>query len=182
MMENKKPQIHESARIHPTAFINDCVTIGENVTIGPNCSIGYDGFEFPRVEDGSPELTPHHGGVIIGNGVDIQANCAIARAILPDENTIVGDNTKLDNHIHIAHNCRIGIANIFAAGVIFGGSVIVEDYNFLGLNSTIKPGVHIGSYNLIGMGSCIISDIPDHEIWAGNPGKKLRDNLMFKKK
>ena len=54
--------------------------------------------------------------------------------------------------------------------------------NFFGVNCSIKPGIIIGDYNLIGMGSVVLNDIPNYEIWVGNPAKKLRDNLFFKRK
>ena len=88
----------------------------------------------------------------------------------------------MDNQIHIAHNCEVGEGTLIAAGTTFGGTTKVGKNNFLGLNCIIKSNCTIGDFNLIGMGSVITKDIPNNEIWAGNPAKKLRNNLMFKRK
>ena len=166
--------------IDASTYIHPSTIIGENVKIGPNCSIGYAGFEYSR--DGGNRLQPtrHTGVVVIENNVEILANVAIARGLREDNPTIIGRHTKIDNLVHIAHSCVIGESNALVAGVAFGGNVSVGDYNFFGLNCTIKNGVTVGGYNLIGMGSVVIYNIPDHEIWVGNPAKKLRDNLMFR--
>jgi UDP-3-O-[3-hydroxymyristoyl] glucosamine N-acyltransferase len=179
---SQNKNIDSSAIIHPSSFIHKSVIIGKNVRIGPNCSIGYEGFEFPRDKDGIGHLKDHQGGVILEEGVEIQANCAIARHKEPGQNTVLHKYVKLDNLIHIAHNCEIGEGTLMAAGVILGGSITIGKFNFLGLNCTLKPLIKVGDYNLIGMAANVICDIPDHEIWAGNPAKKLRDNAMFKKK
>jgi UDP-3-O-[3-hydroxymyristoyl] glucosamine N-acyltransferase len=179
MKGNEK--IDPTVFIHPTAFINGNVRIGKNVKIGPNCAIGYDGFQFHRDDNATPISTPHCGGVILEDGVEMLANCVIARGLKGDENTMLHKNVKLDNMIYIPHNCDIGEGTMISAGVIFGGSVRVGKNNFFGMNCTLKPRITIGEYNLIGMSAAVLKNIPDHEIWAGNPARKLRDNLMFKR-
>ena len=161
-------------------FIHHNVKIGENVRIGPNCSIGYDGFAFTRDDNNIPQFIEHNGGVIIEDGVEIQANVAIAKGIKQDDNTVIGKYTKLDNLVHIAHNCKIGEGNLMAAGAAFGGLVTVGNNNFFGINCTIKNDITIGNYNLIGMGSVVIANIGNYEVWAGNPAKKLKDNDWFR--
>jgi len=171
-----------NTNIDKSTYIHPCVKIGKNVKIGPNCSIGYDGFAFLRDENNIPQGTKHEGGVIIEDNVEIQANVAIARGVSKKDNTIIGKNVKMDNQIHIAHNCEVGEGTLIAAGTTFGGTTKVGKNNFLGLNCIIKSNCTIGDFNLIGMGSVITKDIPNNEIWAGNPAKKLRNNLMFKRK
>jgi len=166
--------------IDKSAYIHPCVIIGKNVKIGPNCSIGYEGFEFLRDKNEVPQFIEHKGGVIIEDNVEIQANVTIARAIDENDNTVIGKDSKLDNLVHIGHKCKIGKGNLLAAGTIFSGSVTTGKNNFFGVNSMVIAGCIIGDYNLIGMGSVVVKNIPDHEIWAGNPARKLRDNLMFK--
>ena len=172
LFSDDKPDIHPSSYVHPS------VVIGKNVKIGPNCSIGYDGFSFKRDDDNVPIKVEHNGTVIIGDNVEIQADVCVVRGI---KETIIGDNTKIDNLVHIAHDCKIGKNNLLAAGTVLSGWVTVGDNNFFGVNSSVKNRVVIGNNNLIGMGSVVIGDITDCEIWAGVPAKKLRDNQMFKK-
>ena len=142
-----------------------------------NCSIGYDGFSFKRNEKNIPIKEEHYGKVIIKDNVEIQANVCIVRGI---GDTVIGENTKIDNLVHIAHDCKIGKNNLMASGTILSGWVTVGDNNFFGVNSSIKNRVAIGDGNLIGMGTVVIKDIADFGIWAGVPAKKLRANQMFK--
>lgn len=174
-------RIDPSAEIHPTAYVAPCVIVGRCVKIGPHCSVGYDGFEFHREDGLTPVYQVHMGGAILEEGVELQAGVCVARGEKVGEDTILGKNTKVDNLVHIAHGCEIGENNLIAAGTIFGGHVKVGSTNFFGMNCTIKNSITIGSYNLIGAGAVVITDIPDHEICAGVPARKLRDNLMFKK-
>ncbi|MGH3440875.1 MAG: UDP-3-O-(3-hydroxymyristoyl)glucosamine N-acyltransferase, partial [Nitriliruptorales bacterium] len=93
--------------------VGDRVIIEQNTRIGKNCIIqpgtviGADGFAYERLED-TLELQrfPHIGGVVLGNNVEICSNCSIARGSLSD--TIIGEGTKLDALVHIAHNVEIG--------------------------------------------------------------------------
>lgn len=167
--------------IDKSTYIHPSVVIGKNVRIGPNCSIGYDGFEFPRDEDGIPRSVEHKGGVIIEDDVEIRASVAIARGLGEDDNTIIGKNSKIDDLVHIGHNCEIGEGNLVVTGTIFGGSTKTGKNNFFGMNCTTKVGCIIGDCNLIGMGSVVTKNIPDHEVWVGNPARKFRDNLSFRK-
>ena len=173
--------IGKNVYIHPSTVLWGIVRIGNNVSIGPNCTIGYDGFQFPRDKDGVPYFDEHYGGVIIEDNVVIQSNCAVSRARIKNDNTIIGKNTKLDNLIHIAHNCKIGESNIFAAGVVLSGGVHIGEKNFFGIRCGIINDCHIGSYNMIGMSCNIIRDIDDNGVWVGNPAKKIRDNNFFNK-
>lgn len=168
--------------IDKSTYIHSSVIIGKNVRIGPNCSIGYDGFEFSRDKDGIPYSTEHKGGVIIEDNVEIRANVAIARGLGKNDNTIIKKNSKIDDLVHIGHNCEIGENNLVVTGTIFGGSTKTGKNNFFGMNCTTKVNCIIGDCNLIGMGSVVTKNISNHEIWAGNPARKFRDNLMFKEK
>ena len=165
--------------VHPTT------EMGKNVYIGPGCSIGGDGFWFPRNrKTGETEEKESFGKVIIEDNVVLQAGVCIDRGMEEDGVTIIGEGTKIDNLVHIAHDCHIGKHNRITAGTIFGGCVTMGDKNFIGLNATIHPNVVIGDKNKIGMGSVIIpnkkksnpndKDIESYEVWAGNPAKFLR--------
>lgn len=165
--------------IHKTAYIYPNTIIGSNVKIGPNCSIGYEGFEFTRDEDHLPQFVEHMGIVVIEHDVEIQANTVIARGLNENDRTVIGAHTKIEDLVHIAHNCRVGRGNVITAGTIFGGSVRVGNCNFFGINCSIYPGIVIGDYNLIGMGSVVLTDMLNNEIWGGNPARKLKDNLYW---
>ncbi len=120
------------------AYIGTNVTIGDNTIIYPNVTvyrdsvvgnnciihagtvIGADGFGFSHTKDGKHIKIYQNGNVIIEDDVEIGANCAIDRAVF--NSTIIRGGTKLDNFIHIAHNCDIGEYSIFVAQTGVGGS------------------------------------------------------------
>lgn len=198
-------KISSSAIIHSSATVGaDCV-IGEYVTIGENCvlednvivedgvhlvrnsvigsgsilqsgvTIGSAGFAFERLPDGSLERFPHAAGVIVGRNVEICANCSITGGSLT--NTIIGDGTKIDALVHIAHNVRVGKNCQLAAGTIVGGSTVIGDSCWLGLNSTLKNQISIGDHVLVAAGACVIKDVPPEDVVAGVPAKSIRDKV-----
>jgi UDP-3-O-[3-hydroxymyristoyl] glucosamine N-acyltransferase len=180
-------KIGDKCIIEDNTVVGDCVIIEQNTRIGKNCIIqpgtviGADGFAYERLED-TLELQrfPHIGGVILGNNVEICSNCSIARGSLSD--TIIGEGTKLDALVHIAHNVEIGRHCALTAGTIIGGSTRIGDMCWTGLNSTIKHKVKIGDKVIIGSGASV-NDIDDEDIVAGVPAKsikhKVRSNQLF---
>lgn len=194
-------RVSATAVIDPTARLGrDCV-VGEHAVIGrgcvlgdrvvvdarctlQNCSvgdgssiqsgtvIGSDGFAYERYSDGSLERFPHFGRVIIGRNVEICANCSVARGSLQD--TVIGDNAKLDALVHIAHNVQIGEYCQLAAGTIIGGSTTLGRSCWTGLNSTLKNHVTLGDNVLVAAGACVIADVPDGDVVAGVPAKSIK--------
>ena len=181
-------KIGDKCIIGDNTIVGDRVIIEQNTRIGKNCIIqpgtviGADGFAYERLED-TLELQrfPHIGGVVLGNNVEICSNCSIARGSLSD--TIIGEGTKLDALVHIAHNVEIGRHCALTAGTIIGGSTRIGDMCWTGLNSTIKHKVKIGNKVIIGSGASVINDIDDEDIVAGVPAKsikhKVRSNQLF---
>jgi UDP-3-O-[3-hydroxymyristoyl] glucosamine N-acyltransferase len=161
--------------IGPGSMVCGNVWIGDNVTIGSGCIIkpgsviGAKGFGFERDENGVPVRIEHDGGVVIGDDVEIGAiNTVVSGTVSP---TLVMDHTKTDDHVHIAHNCIVGLSNLFAAGVVISGGVVIGDCNFFGVNCCVKNKVVIGSWNIIGMGAVVINNISDYTTIIGNPGR-----------
>lgn len=163
------------------AFIRECqqrepvpvkVTIGKNCNISHTARIGFDGFGYEPDEDGNLIFFPHFGHVVIGDNVDIGGLTCIDRGTIND--TVIGDGTKIDNLVHIGHNCQIGKNCSFPPGVVLGGSVIIGDNTFVGMNATIMEHLKIGSNVVIGMGSVVLRDIPDGETWAGSPARRIK--------
>jgi len=181
-------KIGDKCIIGDNTVVGDRIIMEQNTRIGKNCIIqpgtviGADGFAYERLED-TLELQrfPHIGGVVLGNNVEICSNCSIARGSLSD--TIIGEGTKLDALVHIAHNVEIGRHNALTAGTIIGGSTRIGDMCWTGLNSTIKHKVKIGNKVIIGSGASVINDIDDEDIVAGVPAKsikhKVRSNQLF---
>ena len=167
-----KCKIGNQTRIFSNVTIYDQVTIGNNVVIQAGAVVGTDGLGCERKEDGTLVKFSHLGGVLIGNNVEIGANCQIAKGALSD--TIIGDGTKINGLCFIAHNCIIG-KNVWITGsAMLAGSVIVEDNATIYSGAIIREQRTIGKGAIIGMGSVVTKNVPEKEIWIGNPAKKIK--------
>ena len=192
-MISQSAKIGSNCQIGPFAFIGDnCVIednsivydrvsliknckIGQNSIIWSGVTIGADGFGFERLTNGELERFPHLKGVIIGNNVEICPNSAIARGSLLD--TKIGDETKIDALVSIAHNVQIGRRCLLTEGAILGGSVKIGDECWLGLNSTIKQKVKIGNNVLVQLVHVFCTTWPNQDIVAGIPAKSIKDKV-----
>lgn len=196
---SQKATVSDTAKVGKDCYIGDFTVIGENCKIGDNSiiydrvsivqncvldhgcviqqgvTIGADGFAFERHSNGSLERFPHIMGVKIGNNVEISANSSVARGSLSD--TIIGDGTKLDALVHVAHNVKIGNYCELTAGTIIGGSAILGDLCWTGLNSMIKDNIKIGNNVIVAASAGVIHDVADGDIVAGIPAKSIKDKV-----
>jgi UDP-3-O-[3-hydroxymyristoyl] glucosamine N-acyltransferase len=116
-------RIGAATRLHPNVtLLSDC-EIGERVIIHSGTVIGADGFGFAPRKGGGWQKIAQLGGVVIGNDVEIGANCCIDRGALDD--TVIEDGCKLDNLIQIAHNVRVGAHTAIAACAGIAGSAVI---------------------------------------------------------
>lgn len=143
--------------------------IDPTAIIGINTVIGRDGFGYARRGDDTLVKMPHQGNVIIEANVEIGSNTCIDRAV--EGSTIIGEGTKIDNLVHVAHGVKIGKNCLIVAGTVIGGSSEIGDNCFLGINCSIKNKVKIGNNVTIGMGAIVLADVPDNTtvigIWKG---------------
>ena len=146
--------IGSNTTINSNVSIYDAVQIGDNVTIESGTVIGSDGFGI-YTDGGVHHRVPHIGKVIIENNVLIGANCCIDRGTLGD--TIVGESTKIDNLIQIAHNVVIGKNCLIAAQVGVAGSTEIKDRVSIGGQVGIIGHLTIGSGAKIGSKSAVFS-------------------------
>lgn len=177
--------IGDNCSVGENSIIHDRVGLVGNCTIGRNCIIqsgvtmGQDGFAYERLPNGELEKFPHMKGVVIGNNVDIGSGCHIARGSLTD--TVIGDGSRLDALVYVAHNVKVGRNCQLAGGAIIGGSARIGDQCWIGLGSKIKQKVRIGNNVIVGAGAVVLHDIPDEEIVAGVPAKSIRDRVTSDK-
>lgn len=162
--------------LHPNVTIYDDVDIGERVILHSGCVIGADGFGFV-MNAGRYEKFPQVGRVQIGNDVEIGANSCIDRAALGV--TWIGDGVKLDNMVHIGHNCRIGNHVVIAAQTGLSGGVIVEDYAVIGGQVGIGDKARIESRAVLGSGSGVLTSkvIRGGDVYWGTPARPLKEIL-----
>lgn len=151
----------------------DNAVIGRGTRIGANCSIGGDGFGFEIDEETQEVLKiPHFGIVRIGNGVEIFANVCIARGSLAD--TVIEDAVRIDNLVHVAHNCLIRKNSFIIANTMLGGSAVVGAGAWIAPSTSILNGISIGDGAMTGMGSVVTKPVGEHDLVAGVPARRLR--------
>tara|TARA_B110000263_G_C15271320_1_gene493629 strand:- start:319 stop:1320 length:1002 start_codon:yes stop_codon:yes gene_type:complete len=153
--------------------------ISNNVNIQDGVKIGIKGFGFIPIKDKNLR-TPHIGKVILKNNVEIGANSTIDRGSLSD--TIIGENTFLDNQVHVAHNVKIGKNCMIAGQVGFAGSSILGDNVVIGGQAGISGHLNIGNNVKIGGGSGVINDISNNQQVMGYPAIPLRNFIKQRKK
>jgi UDP-3-O-[3-hydroxymyristoyl] glucosamine N-acyltransferase len=146
--------------------------IGNRVIIHPGARIGQDGFGYAMGRTGHRKV-PQVGRVIIQDGVEIGANTTIDRGASRD--TVVGEGTKIDNLVQIAHNVVIGRHCIIVAQVGISGSATLEDFVVLGGQVGVVGHVRIGTGAQIAGSSNVNSDVPAGARWGGTPAKPMRD-------
>ena len=162
-----KCEIGKNSIIYGNTFVYDQVFIGENVTIHAGTIIGADGFGYERNEDGVLEKFPHIGGVIIEDGVEIGANTCIDKGSLG--NTVIKKNVKIDNLVHIAHNVEIGENTVVIANSVVGGSTKIDKNSWIAPSVTLRDSIKIGNNVTVGLGAVVLKNIPDNQVWVGNP-------------
>jgi UDP-3-O-[3-hydroxymyristoyl] glucosamine N-acyltransferase len=162
--------------LHPNVTVYDEVAIGERVVIHANAVIGADGFGFSLVS-GHHRKFPQVGTVDIQDDVEIGAGSCIDRAALGV--TRIGRGTKLDNLVHVAHNCIIGEHVVVAAQTGFSGSVTVGDYAVIGGQVGIGEKARIESRAIVGGKAGVLTSATVHAgepVW-GIPARPLRQHL-----
>jgi len=172
----RESSLGEGCTLYPNVTIYHQVRIGNRVTIHSGAVIGADGFGFV-LADGRYEKFPQIGRVEIGDDVEIGANCTIDRAALGV--TSIGEGTKLDNLVHVAHNCRIGRHVVVAAQTGFSGGVVVEDYAVIGGQVGIGDKAKIESRAVLGSGCGVLTSkvIRSGQVVWGTPARPLKEYL-----
>jgi UDP-3-O-[3-hydroxymyristoyl] glucosamine N-acyltransferase len=175
--------IGPGVKIHAGAFIGRNVVLGantvvaegariENAALGADCVvyqnavIGKAGFGYTR-QNGRNEFIPHVGRVVLGDRVSVGANSCIDRGMITD--TMIGDGTKIDNLVQIAHGVIVGKECFLASGIGLAGGVVVGDRAMLGGHVGVSNGIRIGSDAEVGASSGVFRNIPDGERHMGYP-------------
>jgi len=145
--------------------------IGNRVRLYAGVRIGQDGFGYIGGTSGIEKI-PQLGRVILQDDVEIGANSTIDRGALND--TIIGEGTKIDNLVQIAHNVQIGRFCLIAAQCGLAGSCSVGDGTQIGGATGIANHIKIGSNVQIAAQSGVMNDIPDGEKWGGSPARPFK--------
>lgn len=161
--------IGDNVVIKNNVSIEGKVIIGESTIIHSGVIIGTDGFGYFQNREGLNMKVPHYGGVIIGKNVEIGANSCIDRGTLDD--TVIGDNVKIDNFCQISHNVVIKDNTLIIGKASIAGSSIIGMNCWIGPHSIISNGLTIGDGCYIGLGSVVLSDLDENVKVFGNPAR-----------
>ena len=170
--------IDGKVKIGPNTVIENNVSISSDVEIGEDCLIhsgvviGADGFGFAFAEDGLPIKVEHFGGVIIGNRVEVGANTCIDRGTI--ENTVIYDDVKIDNLVHIAHNVILFKGSVVVAGAIVCGSAQLGEDSYVAPGGIIKNQLSVGKNAFVGLGAVVTKPVDEYSVVAGVPAKEIR--------
>jgi UDP-3-O-[3-hydroxymyristoyl] glucosamine N-acyltransferase len=169
----KNCKIGQNCLIFPHAVLYDNTELGDNVIIHSGTVIGVDGFGYyPEGETWQKII--HIGKTVIKNNVEIQANSSIDRGCLGE--TVIGNGTKIDNLVHIAHNCQIGDNCAIASLSGISGSVTLEDHVVLAGQVGIVGHVRIGKNSIILAKTGVSKNVAPNMLISGVPGSNHRDN------
>jgi len=179
--------IHSGVHVLPGSKIGRDVTIFPNVVlyedtiVGARCIIhagtvlGAYGFGYAQV-DGRHVLSAQLGNVILGADVEVGAGSTIDRGTYGP--TMIGEGTKIDDLVMIAHNCRIGRHNMLCSQVGIAGSTSTGDYVVMAGQVGVRDHVHIGQRAVLGAMAGVINDVADGQCVIGIPATPERDQKL----
>ncbi len=166
--------IGEGTRLWAGVTIYPGATLGARTIVHSGARIGSDGFGYV-FRDGAHSKIPHVGRCIIGDDVEIGANSTIDRGSIDD--TVIGNGTKIDNLVQIAHNVRVGEKCLVIAQVGVSGSARIGDGTIVAGQAGIAGHVSIGAGARIGAQAGVFGDVPPGETWSGYPARPHKESL-----
>jgi UDP-3-O-[3-hydroxymyristoyl] glucosamine N-acyltransferase len=164
-------QVGRDCVLHPGVTLYDGITIGERVILHAGVCIGADGFGYVRDDMGYHKF-PQRGTVVIEDDVELGAHTCVDRAALGQ--TRIGRGTKIDNMVHVGHNCDIGARVIIAAQTGISGSVTIEDDVVIGGQVGFGDHIRVLSGAVIGSKAGVLpGKIVRPGVWWGIPIQPL---------
>src|SRR5574344_714824 len=184
-------EIGDNTKILANSYIGSNVQIGNDVILQHGVSLGADGFSFVTENPNNIENArkdgeikaddveqvifkiPSIGSVVIGNNVEIGANSTIDRGTI--ENTIIGDNTKIDDLVMIGHNCRVGKGCLIVSQVGIAGSCVIGDRVVIAGQAGLADHIEIGADTIITAKAGVTKSFPAKSIIVGIPAVPRKD-------
>ncbi len=167
--------------IYPNVTIYSDSVIGNKCIIHAGTVIGSDGFGFAHTKDGKYIKIYHNGNVIIKDDVEIGSNTAIDRAVF--KSTFIGNGVRIDNLVHIAHNCVIKDGVILVGQVGLSGSTTLHEYVVMGGQSGTTGHLEVAPFSTIAARGGVTKTIKEpKKMWAGFPIFEHRNWLKLQGK
>lgn len=162
--------IGEDCLLHPHAVVREECVLGDRVILHSGVVIGSDGFGYDT-KDGRHHKIAQSGHVVVGNDVEIGANTTVDRARFG--RTVIGEGTKIDNLVMIAHNVIIGRHCIICAQVGISGSTEIGDYVVLAGQAGLVGHIKVGAGSIVGAQSGLSNDLGPKSIVVGSPPRPI---------
>ncbi|MEO1524768.1 MAG: UDP-3-O-(3-hydroxymyristoyl)glucosamine N-acyltransferase [Planctomycetota bacterium] len=162
--------------LHPNVTLYENTMIRDRVRIHAGSVLGAHGFGYKQV-DGRHVLSSQLGYVEIESDVDIGAGVTIDRGTYGA--TKIGEGTKIDNQVMIAHNCRIGRYNLICSQVGIAGSCTTGDYVILAGQVGLKDHIHLGDHTIVGAKAGVMDDCEGGQVYLGAPAMVQRDQMQI---
>jgi UDP-3-O-[3-hydroxymyristoyl] glucosamine N-acyltransferase len=160
--------------LHPHVVLYPGTRLGDGVIIHAGTCLGVDGFGYAPSESGIQKI-PQVGSCILGNDVEIGANCAIDRGSIGQ--TVIGNSTKLDNLVHMGHNVRVGQGCLLTGQLGVAGSAQIGNGVMSGGQAGIAGHITIGDGARIAGQAGVIGDLPAGATVTGFPARERREYL-----
>ena len=168
--------IGDDSVVHAGAVVREHCKLGKRCVIQNGAVIGADGFGF-TTSDGIHTKVPQVGNVIIEDDVEVGAQVGIDRAAMGS--TVIGKGTKIDNLVHVGHNCSIGANNLIVAQTGISGSTSTGENVTFGGQTGVVGHIHIGAHSTYAARSGIITDMPEGYFGAGFPAQSHQEWLRM---
>ncbi len=169
-------KIGDDSMIFPNAVLYENTVLGRRCIIHACAVLGAYGFGYDSSR-GTHILSPQLGNTVLGDDVEVGACSTIDRGTYGP--TYIGEGTKIDNLVMIAHNCRVGKFNLICAGTGVAGSSTTGDYVVMAGRVGVRDHVHIGQRAVLGAMAGVISDIPEGARVVGIPATPEKEQMRM---
>jgi UDP-3-O-[3-hydroxymyristoyl] glucosamine N-acyltransferase len=167
-------RVGKNCVLHPNVVVYDNCELGDNVIIHAGTVIGADAFYYKKRADHFDKMISC-GRVVIHNNVEIGALCTIDKGVSGD--TVIGEGTKIDNHVQIGHDTQVGKMCLFASHVGVAGVVVIEDGVTLWGQAGVRSDVHLGKGAVLLAQAGLGEDIPEGKTYFGSPAGEARTKM-----
>lgn len=168
--------IGDDCILYPGVTLYEYSSLGDRVVLHAGTTIGAHGFGY-RQQNGRHVAAAQLGYVRIDSDVDVGAGVTIDRGSYGA--TRIGEGTKIDNQVMIAHNCQIGRHNLICSQVGIAGSCRTGDYVVLAGQVGLKDHVTLGDHAVVGAKAGVMDDCQGHQVYLGSPAMPQRDQMQI---